>query len=657
MKSLQTKLIAIIIAIVLLSLGTLGGCSYWKARQLLYAGVEESAASLAMSSAEQVGSWVSGHKSEITMMANSTVITSGNIATIVPFIKSMREVNKDYFSITFIQTDGTFYDSAGFTGNLSNREYFQKAIKGETVITDPFISSTTGDLVVVIVMPVKVDGKIIGGMSGAISLESISTQVLAVKAGETGYAYVIRGDGLVLIHPNKDLIFKSNSATDPNTTPALKAVAQSMINGAKGSSFYEYQGANKLIAYAPIPGVKWSLGVVVPAEEVTGRLQQLTWITVVITFIVLFLAIVAVVILARRIVRPIKELEVVANRVTNGDITAMKLTISSNDEVGRLAKSFEKMTDNLKVLIKKIAVTADQVAASSEELTASAEQSAQVANQVAISITEVAAGTEKQLKTVASTTQIVQRMSSAIDQVSKNAVTVSEASDKTEQAASSGEQAVEIAVSQMKVIEQKTEETANVIGKLGQKSEKIGEIIGAISGIAGQTNLLALNAAIEAARAGEQGRGFAVVAEEVRKLAEQSEAAAKQIATLIGEVQQETRNAVIFMNEGKKEVIKGSEVVDFAGQSFHEIINMIRHISNQIREISIVISDINGGSQQIVSAVQEIDKESKNAVGETQCVSAATEEQSASMEEIASASQSLAHMAEELQRVISIFKV
>jgi len=657
MKSLQTKLTAIIVVIVLLSLGTLGGLSYWKARQLLLTSTEESTSALAADSAEQVGLWMAGHKSEVTMMAHTTVITSGNIEAIVPFLKSIHQANKDYVSLTFIQPDGTFYDSAGFTGNLSHREYFQRAIKGETVITDPYISMTVGLPIVAIVMPVEVNGKIIGCFSGVVNLESVSNRVLAVKSGETGYAFVVQGDGTTIVHPNKDFVLKQNSITDSNASKVLKETIQKMVKGENGISRYTYEGVDKLTAYAPIPGVRWSLGVTAPMEEITGKLKQLTLITVVTTLIVLLLSVVAVVVFARRIARPIKDLEVAANRVASGDITVMNLGITSDDEVGRLAQAFEKMTGNLQVLIKQIAVTTDQVAASSEELTASAEQSAQAANQVAASIDEVAQGTGKQFKMIVSATEIVRKMSTGIEQVAQNAVIVSETSEKTEQAASSGEQAVGMAISQMRVIERKTADTAIVIGKLGEKSEKIGQIVVAISGIAGQTNLLALNAAIEAARAGEQGRGFAVVAEEVRKLAEQSEAAAKQIANLIGEVQQETNNAVIFMNEGKKEVTKGSEVVNIAGQSFREIITMIGQISNQIRETLMAIAQINSGSQQIVNAMQEIDKESKRAVDESQTISAATEEQSASMEEIASASQSLAKMAEELQQAISNFKV
>jgi methyl-accepting chemotaxis protein len=657
MKSLQAKLTAIIISIILAALGTLGGLNYWKARQLLFTSVEESTSALAVNSAEQAGLWLGAHKSEVTMMAHSTTITSGNIETIVPFLKSVHQANKDYISIVFIQPDGTFYDSTGFTGNISHREYFQRAIKGETVITDPLVSVTVGLPFVAIVMPVEVNGKIIGCLSGTVNLEDFSKKILSVKTGETGYAFAIQGNGLVIVHPNQELVLKQNSATDKNSPPAVKEAIQTMLKGEKGISRYTYEGVDKLIAYAPIPGVSWSLGITVPTEEITGKLNQLALITLVTTFTVLILAVFAVVIFTRRIIKPIKEMEVAANRIAGGDITVTKLGITSDDEIGHLGQSFEKMTENLRVLIQEISRATEQVAASSEELTASAEQSAQASNQVADSITEVAQGAEKQLHLVSSTTKVVEQMSKGIQQVGANTTVVSASAEKTARAANDGEQAIEKAVNQMAVIEQKTTDTAKVIGELEEKSKQIGQIVETISNIAGQTNLLALNAAIEAARAGEQGRGFAVVADEVRKLAEQSQEAAKQIAELIGEVQQRTNNAVAFMDEGKKEVNTGTEVVNVAGRNFREILKMIREISNQINEISTAIEQVTNGSQQVVNAIQEIYIESKNTAGETQTVSAATEEQSAAMEEISSAGQSLAKMAENLQQAICNFKV
>lgn len=364
-------------------------------------------------------------------------------------------------------------------------------------------------------------------------------------------------------------------------------------------------------------------------------------------------------IIAKNITYPLGLVVARLGVMANGDFSRdiMESFMRRQDDFGIVGQYFDKLNRNMRGIAQQLSQTSEQLAASAEEMSASAEQSAQAATQVAGSITEVARGAERQLKAVDSSSTVVEQMSVGIQQVAASANQVSEAAEKTARTANDGGQAIDKAVRQMNVIDKSTSDTAEVVEKLGERSKQIGQIVVAIANIAGQTNLLALNAAIEAARAGEQGRGFAVVAEEVRKLAEQSHDAAKQIADLIGEIQLETDHAVTSMQDGQKEVKAGTEIVNLAGQSFREIVQMIGKMTNQIKEISIAIEQMAAGSQQIVYAVKEIDKESKNTSGQTQTVSAATEEQSASMEEIAASSQALAKLAEDLQMVVRKFTV
>jgi methyl-accepting chemotaxis protein len=646
-----------ILTIFLVALSILGGLNYWKARDILTKTVTNEMTKEAEGRADDVGDWLEARKMEITMLSKTPVMMKGNQEAIIPVVVAAAKESKIYYNIAYLDLLGNLTASTGSRVNVADRSYFQRALKGETTISDPFVTRDSGHLVVTIVVPVLVDGTVTGALLGTVYIESLANKVMAAKVGQTGYSFVVQQDGLQIIHPNADIAMKVNPLKDTGADPSQKQVIKHMVKGEKGTAIITDKETSKYYAYASVPGTDWSVGITVPVREMTGAISTLT--TVSLLTIVVILAITSLIIAwyARRIARPIQALETAARRIASGDITLYKLGIDSNDEIGRLGQIFEHMTGNLRNLIQKIVDGTNQVEASAEELTVSAEQSAQAANQVAIVIVEVATGAKKQLRAVDDTTLVVGQMSVRIQQIAVNANAVAGTSAKSAAEAHAGSKAVEKAITQMGHIAETVTQSAQVVSKLGERSKEIGQIVDVISGIAGQTNLLALNAAIEAARAGEQGRGFAVVAEEVRKLAEQSRYAANQITDLVTEIRQDTDSAVSAMSEGTKQVQIGTEVVDNAGQTFKRIFGLFNKVSTQIQEISAAIEQMANESQHIVDSVHDIDGISKAAASQAQTVSAATEEQSATMEEIAASSQVLSKMAEELMGAVSNFKV
>jgi methyl-accepting chemotaxis protein len=657
MKSIRIKLVATVATLFILALSLLAGLSYWQAKKILMQDVEAELTHVVQNCSQETASWLDRTRTEIAGLARSPVIVSGDKQAIVSYLAAELSIAEVYESLIWIDPTGKYLDFKGETGSLADREYFQRSIKGETVISDPVISKKTNKPIVIISIPIRQDNRITGVLAGAINIEAVEKQVLEVKVGETGYAYVIQGDGLIIFHPNKEIALKFSSLTDPNATPALRAATEKMTRSEQGIINYDYLGINKYLAYAPIAGTKWSVGVNVPVSEITAKLNTFTWISLGTSIIVLLLSLGVVFWVATWISKPVNTLERAAHGIADGDLTVTRIHVKSGDELEHLAHGFETMVGNLRSLVQQITNSSEQVAAASQELTANAEQSAQVAGQIAASITETARGADSQVNTVDNALQLVRKIAAGAQTEAQNTEQSIVIANKAVAAAAAGNEAVGLAVSQMGHIRETVENSAQVVAELGEQSKEIGQIVETISGIAAQTNLLALNAAIEAARAGEQGRGFAVVAEEVRKLAEQSQEAAKQIATLIGDIQGKTEQAVAAMADGTQEVRQGSSVVDQAGQVFRDIEGHIKAVAAIAQGTAGGMKQLVSHSQLIVDAMKEVEHISREISSQTQTVSAASEEQSAAMEEIASSSQHLAQLAEQLQDAVNRFKL
>jgi methyl-accepting chemotaxis protein len=327
----------------------------------------------------------------------------------------------------------------------------------------------------------------------------------------------------------------------------------------------------------------------------TAHLEVIVYFLVCVSVVVLCLYSLALIrTVSQSLRRVINMIQDIAER--DGDLTK-RLQVESHDELGELAKWFNSFMEKLHKVVLKVAQSAEQVASASEEISATANQSAEGARLQSDQTHQVATA--------------MQEMSATVQQVSENSHRAAESADKAAQAARQGGQVVEETLSTMHSIADSTSKVAVRIVELGRGSERIGKIIAVIDDIADQTNLLALNAAIEAARAGEQGRGFAVVADEVRKLAERTTKATKEIAAMIEAIQGETKNAVQAMEQGNRNVKIGVDKTSASGTALKEIIRMAEEVGQMISQIATAAGqqssatvEINANLSQISSSVQ-----------------------------------------------------
>ena len=351
--------------------------------------------------------------------------------------------------------------------------------------------------------------------------------------------------------------------------------------------------------------------------------------SIVILVLAVLLAIVSFLVIKFKISAPMTNLNTTMGTIEQtGDLT-MKIDINSHDESGKMASSFNKMIHKFHDITRNIQSTADHLASSSEELSASA--------------TQIARGTEEQDSRASHVATASQQMSATVIEVAKNASGAAEAAHSANKAAVKGGDVVKKTIESMNGIAVTAKESSEVISSLGSRSQEIGKIIKVIDEIADQTNLLALNAAIEAARAGEQGRGFAVVADEVRKLAERTGKATKEIGEMIGAIQTETEKAIVTMDKEVTVVEEGVSLAKEAGASLAEI-------SEQVEQVTAVIQQIATASEQQSTAADQISSDIES-------VASITKETSTGSQQIVIASQEMAQLASNLQTVVSMFKI
>ncbi|MFN3872146.1 MAG: methyl-accepting chemotaxis protein, partial [Ignavibacterium sp.] len=314
--------------------------------------------------------------------------------------------------------------------------------------------------------------------------------------------------------------------------------------------------------------------------------------------------------------------------------------ISSGDLTVRLTKDYKGDHQLIKASINQVT---DSLSTAITQVTEAVESTASAANQILSSTEEMASGAQEQSQQTAEVANAVEEMAKTIIETTRNTVAAAEASKGAGEVAREGGIVVLETIEGMNRIADVVKRSADTVIQLGKNSDQIGEIIQVIEDIADQTNLLALNAAIEAARAGEQGRGFAVVADEVRKLAERTTKATKEIASMIKQIQKDTKWAVEAMNEGKTEVEKGREKAEQAGRSLEKIIVESERVVD-------IISQVAAASEQQSSASEQISKSLES-------ISNVTHQSAAGIQQIARAAEELNNLTLNLQNLVSAFKI
>lgn len=532
------------------------------------------------------------------------------------------------FQFTYIgDTEGVFTQRpdaempAGY--DPRKRPWYTSTVTADkTIISAPYLASV-GGLVVTIASPIKINGKLAGVAGGDLSLETLVKIVNSVEFGGLGHAFLVSGDGQVIVSPYKDQVMKNLKDIYPGQTLTLdKKLREVTLNGQQ-----------RLLSFAPIsglPGADWYIGLSIDKDKAyapLGEFRTSALIAMVVAVIVIALLLS---LLISALMRPLTAMGRAMQDIAQGegDLTR-RLSIQGKDEFAELGGSFNQFVERVHASISEVSSATLLV----HDLSQRVEQSS---NSSILGFDEQSARTN-------SVAAAINELGAATQEIARNASDASAQASQAREQAEDSRAVVEKTIQAMTGLSSKISDSCTQIETLNTSTENIGQILDVIKSISQQTNLLALNAAIEAARAGEAGRGFAVVADEVRNLAHRTQESADQVHKMIGELQQGSHDAVENMNQTQA---SSRDSVDVANQAGIRLTSVTQRIS-----------EIDGMNQSVAAATEE-----QTAVVETLNVDISqinmlNQQGVANLNETLSDCAALSQQAGRLKQLVASFKI
>ncbi len=632
MKSLRTKMVIAFAAPIALLLVIFALIFTWQIKNTIIPITEEMSSEIVLNRAVQLDARIEDYIREAGIISTEffsgfavdvRTLETSQLEHYQTLIRSdiaarRRDLREGITAVFFVDPLGNYYGGDGSAAVVKDSDYFQAIIDNDeqSFVGRPYKDDQTGDLHIQFFHEViNDDGDKVGLLGIEVPYVSLQTLVLESQIGNRGYGWVVDGEGFVIAHPD-DEIMDVNVLDEAHGIQGLLDIAPKMIAGQSGAgTIILPNGERNMVFFEPIPGPSgWTLAISLPLDSIMSRADSLRAFTLIAFGLLFLLSVLVAIIMASNIAKPISAVAVELDSIADGDLRQL-LDLARNDEIGRMAKSFNKMTCTLQDVVARITRVIEAISLDSETLTSITEDNSLALGEVGSLMIDFAATAE---------------------QTSTDAQNMSKQAQNTLALTNQGREQIELTGEIMTTINQTSQESELAITALEQEVGKIGDMIDSISEIAEQTNLLALNAAIEAARAGEEGRGFSVVAQEVRHLAEQTQALVNDVRATMDEVGGQVEKAVGISEANNRQVGKGMSALRETQKAFQLIGDDLQATVLSFNEVAAATLGLSQGSGEI---------------------SAATDKQIDSVKEVASVAESVSSMVDELKDLAVMFRV
>ncbi|MEK5450937.1 methyl-accepting chemotaxis protein [Paenibacillus sp. FSL R7-0331] len=655
--SMQRKWSLIILAISIIPL--LGSTLFFTA---YFGGVtkedsEANAKTILEMNTSRLNEWLMSKTSAVQeLAAQHPEFDTSNPDTIFPAIKVIEDSDRQSEGYSVINKDGLLTNMLGLTAEMGTADYFLKAKETlQPAVADMSYLEPLSKYVISIVVPVTgADKQFAGAIAFSVTPEVMIEMSKDIKVADSGYGYVVSGDGTYYAHYDSQRIGKNIAEYAGGAE--MKAALKRILAGQSGSETYKGEDGSQVITYFQnVPGTGWKLMINVPESEIYAKVKSAQMIAVIFLVVVILAVVLLALYLTKRMVKPVTAISQVVKKVAEGHLSE-RVAVTSNDEIGEMSKGINEMIESLSGIVGMIDAAVAEVAVSSKGLLKYANDSSNTSAEIAEVIREVAHGMEEQFKGSEQSARATEEMAIGLQRIAESSVNVSDQAESVNSEVEQGYLGIQSTLEQMKVISAAAGQTSELIATLTEQSGQIGQIVDVISEISNQTGLLSLNASIEAARAGEHGRGFGVVANEVKKLAERTNTSIVHIVELIRQIQSSTANAAASMDKSITEIGDGMDKMNHVGASFEHIRSSMREVSLQIQDVSAINEEMSAGTEEITASVTDMLTIAKASAENAELVAEASVEQKELMGKVVSEAEALTAMMAELKEEVGRYR-